>query len=242
MKPLWLNLLIRVVSFMWISGVYIVGEASSVGLLEEGKFTLGGEVTWVRDRDMYETETAKVSSDQYLAVLKYGLSDRIMLAGKFGVANLETHMAEGETTFFDIGFAYGLGLKGLLYDGDFRIILGGQYFTFKPESGGETTGVMKHAYSSGGDVEIEWEEWQGEIAIEKDVEDVVLYGGMKYSNLDCFQVRKFSTSEIDSTFREQRNVGLFCGFCVPFGERFKTNFEVNLLDETAFTVKLSWTL
>ena len=121
-------------------------DAASVmrDALNGGRFNFGAELTCSNERRMSDKDLARISSNQYLITGDYSLADRLKIFAKCGLADLELHYQEGETTLFSEGTAIGAGIRGIVFEDivkSRRLAVEIQYFQYKPKAGGETTGV-----------------------------------------------------------------------------------------------------
>jgi len=241
---------------LWILAGTSTGAKADLNtedLLAPERFTLKGELNIMKNRSMEDgsiwwgEKKTRLSSEQFLLRGDYQATDRISLLITAGLANLEAHRFEGETHSFSEAFAFGSGLNALIFEDpeyNYRIDLGLQYFTFEPGEG-KLTGISDHPpYSLSHKVTVDWEEWQLFLKFSKDLDFFVLYGGAKYSDVKCNQKRVWpggNTEEI--TFKPEDNFGLFCGIDIDFLElapNLSAYFEVKFIDETAFTLGLTY--
>ena len=238
-------MILGAVVFCILLSVSFSVRADSIGkdvLSGDDKFVGRIELNRIKNRNMKGRDTARLSSEQYLLVGDYVVTDSISLLVKMGLADLEVHRAEGETHFFDGGFAYGAGLNALLFENPeigYRIDIGFRYFTFEPGKG-EVTGIAEHLpYTLPHKVTIDWTEWQAFLAFRKDFELFDLWGGCKYSNVECDQERAGGVTE-EITFESEDNFGLFAGIDIEIKPNLSTYFEVRFIDETALTLGMAY--
>lgn len=225
-------------------------EAGAIEL-EKGRFALGGEINLIRNRSVqgdsqwWGEKTARLSSEQFLLRGDYQATERISLLIMAGLADLEVHRFEGETHFFDRGFGYGAGVNASLFEDiqyGYRIDIGLRYFTFEPDKG-KTTGVAarKLLYAREHEVTIDWEEWQAFLVFRKDLEFFDLCVGSKYSNVKCDQERVWPGGDTEkATFEPEDNFGFFAGIGIEISPELSTSFEVRFVDETVFTLGMTY--
>ncbi len=200
------------------------------------------EANFMTERDTYEKDRARISYRQFLAVIDYGIDSKSSLSLILGEGGLETHLSEGETTWFDYGFLWGFGGKYKIYENvnhNYEVSMQARYLAFMPGEG-ETTGVMHHAYSSGGVVNIDYSEWQVSAYLSKEFSSFTLYGGIRYSDINCEQERAFSDYVEETEFEAVDNFGLLGGINIPLQRNVNLNFEVKFLEQTAFALGLGY--
>lgn len=159
-----------------------------------------------------------------------------------GLADLETHSREGETTQFDPANLFGFGASWTIpevYREDVSLRLAINYRSFSVDDE-KTTSEAKLTINSGGDLEINWDELEFAVStlIKYDPYHFVL--GAHYTDVTAKQDRVFPDRTVSSTFEQDGDFGLDAGVGCAFQEHFEADFKVSFVDESVFEFCLSY--
>ncbi len=229
----------------------VAGEAGAISVgvpgrpVLQGRVVSGLEYSSIKDRDLGDPllgpNKLKTDSRQFFGKLTYGLTDRVTIFGKLGVADLQL-WDENQQVLYDHGgdLAYGAGLKVKFYE-DLSLGLtlwaGGQYFAFDPSD-------------ANGGRSASWVEYQGELGLsltktiieaESLVEPFLLthtgfHAGLKFSDVNV----DWTTPSLGGTMEAMDSVGFFTGFDVLFNDLFLISAELRAGDEMAMAAGLGF--
>ena len=253
-----------------------VGNTASVDTLHgQGAFSLketrnisidtsfDTDFIFARDLSARDATNAKIeNSEWYMTKIGCRIFDRFEPYASLGGAHLKAKWTgNGSTTSTEMdtstGFAWGLGLKALIYEfmgPKIKIIGDGSYRTtdlnpYKGYLDGQATSIDKLSSS------FVLREWQASILASGEIELGPLtslnalngyklspYGGIKYSQVNG-RIRLTTTDgsvyhpdEIES----RRNVGIVTGFDITApGDNLSFNLEGRFIDEDALSAGLS---
>lgn len=237
---------------VWIAGLCMMVAASlchatsasaeAIGspasILKKGKWTFGLGGSALPDRDLKGDATATVY--QFGHFRGYGLTDRLSIYGKIGVAYLEIEdssikkrTSASATNQFDANVLSSVQLKGRLFesrnkswewDGSL------QYIDIRKRHRGKNEG--------------RWHEWQFATSVAKSFNRLKPYLGLKYNTVNFqFKVRENNELLQQGTYKENQPIGLFMGTDVYFGryEDVIVNVEGSYLNGTEVSVAVAYT-
>ena len=216
---------------------------------DRGNFFLGAEIISMKDHDLADSRLGasalQPDSARYLANVTYGFTDRITIFAKLGAADCTLWNPNAGTNYeHDNGIAYGLGIRGVLYEDigiGMRVGIGAQYFAFSPDDYYDAaTGIR----------ELEWKEWQGELFMRLgsrmseghplfkpfQLTGTGFYVGVKYSDVQA----DWKTLAASGTLEAIDNMGMFAGFDLTFNETYMLTVEACLKDETLYAAGLTF--
>ena len=213
----------------------------------EKKLSIGFEISGLRGREMTQKGGVKpeynrfrMASDRYFAVAEYRAVKWLTLLVKLGTADLQTHSSEGEVVEFDSKFAWQIGAKAVLYEDtvrNFRINAGLSYLAFDP-SDDKVTRIPKVGLSTGGDLSIDWKEFELKADIEKEFTNFTGFAGIRFSNISADQDRVLSDRTVSSSFDADDSLGLYTGIFLDLGQDVNLLLQANFIDERKFTVAI----
>jgi len=194
-----------------------------------GNIRISGYLDLGHERDMEDSGfTWEVDTERYLARGEYGIMDRLSVFVDLGVAAIEDS---------DLGFAAGAGAKYLattILNGDIDIGVSGQILWFKTE---EDETIVDVNYKA----EATWLEFQlASVANYTGFDRFDFFGGFSLSFVNGDSEVKGGGSAISSGFDSDDIFGLILGSAYSFSENFKVCGEIHLINETCFTVGLSY--
>jgi hypothetical protein len=194
--------------------------------LKKGSFGLGLELD-ISGRDVkFSNEKINENSRRYLVKGSYGLLDRVNLYGTLGAGSINDDTGfEGNP-----GLAYGGGVKLRLYEyEDIVFGLTGQFLRFTSQEN-DVAGINGLTFKS------TWNEYELALGASTKITISNFYGGVLLSTVDG----ELETSTQKAHFKESHPLGIFLGGDAELMEQLRLGMEVRLIDETAFSVKLSY--
>ncbi|MBI3011954.1 MAG: hypothetical protein HYY58_05655 [Candidatus Omnitrophica bacterium] len=213
-----------------------VGSPASI--LKKGKWTFGLGGSALPARDLNGGATATMY--QFGHFRGYGLTDRLSIYGKIGVAYLEVEdssikkrSSSSATNRFDANVLSSVQLKGRLFesrnkswewDGSL------QYVDIRKRHRGKNDG--------------RWHEWQFATSVAKSFNRLKPYLGLKYNTVSFhFKVRENNELLQQGTYEEDQPIGLFLGTDFYFGryEDVIVNVEGSSLNGTEVSVAVAYT-
>ena len=218
--------------------------APPLGEILSGRIHIGAEASRFTDKAMTEAggfvpefSAYHMSSDRVFVNAYYDVVDRVAVFGKLGLADLETHSSEGETTEFDSEFAWAVGVRGKLLEIENGLVISGElsYLRFEPKDEA-TVSTPKKAASTGGDLSIEWSEFNIAFDVSKHIENSRLFAGISYTGVSADQDRTFEDGTVvSSEFEAEDDLGLFVGAAHSFTEKFSVMFKADFINVRGYT-------
>ncbi len=209
----------------------------------------GGEVdlTWDQNLKRQDNDT-----EYYLYGGKIGvlIMDRFMPYAILGAAeakkqqfNINSNKIKWET---DYDFVWGVGGTAMLYEtklegmgnGTLRIGVDGKY----RQSHLKVDKVVRDGVSyNTSDAAVtqskyELEQWQVALAVSYQIDQIIPYVGVKYSDATGEAVTKIDGLSYKNDFENEDNVGIFVGGDILLNDSFTANIEGRFIDETALSL------
>ena len=210
-----------------------VGNPTEMRSGDEAGFAAGAEGSLVFDRDL-ESRDAEIDhlNDLYGKV-SYTLEEfPLEFYGLLGTMQFEVDERNDSSYETDYGFAYGIGAKMKIWEGDEGTAVGidAKYRRSEPD--------IDEAVRNGVPVnmdDVTYEDWQTALGVSHKLnEKLTPYGGIKLSDVDISSVGAFSEQESDDIF------GIFAGLVYAVKEDLDVNVETQLVNETAISGSVSW--
>ena len=207
----------------------------------------GGEVdlTWDQNLKRQSDDT-----EYYLYGGKIGVLiwDRIMPYAILGAA-------EAKKQAFDINgtkvqwntkydFVWGAGGTAMLYEtklegmgnGTLRIGVDGKYRQSHLKVDNISVNGTEQAASAVTQSKYELEQWQVALAVSYQIDQIIPYVGVKYSDATGEAVTTVSGTKYKNDFENKDNVGIFVGGDILLNDSFTANIEGRFIDETALSL------
>jgi len=226
-------LLLSVISCFIVSGlVYAspVGNPSKPLLAsEEMPFSAGAEFDFVfeRELDVADMDMSIENLFLYTAKLSYTLEKRVDFYCLLGVASGELSWeASGLDLSIDTeaAFAWGLGATVFLYEFDNGLRLGADGNFRMTEPSLDT--VI--------DADLEYSEWQIALAVSKQIDKFIPYGGIKYSDVKV----ELTVPGLGSEDTNSDNLfGIFLGCDFLVDDNLSFGLQGRFIDETALSIQ-----
>ena len=182
-----------------------------------------------RDIDVEGASVHEMDSSRFLVKGTYGLETGnipLNLYARLGMANGEVEDPSGNFDG-DYGLTYQLGMKATVYEmTNMQVGVGLQYLSMSSED--STAGSTAEVDSS----EIDLYAGTSYTGLGK----VVPYGGLHLSMVDG----EFSDSGFSVDFEQDDSIGLFMGADLGLSDQFRGGAEVRLVNETSFSLNLSY--
>lgn len=230
-----------------VAAVVFSGAATAapVGWIhpEMGRFTIGGEVHKVTDRDMEQNaaggrNTGEVESLMWLGRGSYGLTDQFEIYGRLGGADADLS-GTGSTTGFTLNtgseFAWGIGIQGIIYDaGTWNLAGDAQYFAHNDHTNTSSGGAGFIPNNTRG--EFDWKEWQLALQVQGQFDQFYPYLGVKFSDVTLDFSQPGGTPDVEA----DDNVGVYVGAGFNISPQWSGYVEGRFVDETAFGGGISY--
>ena len=257
-----INLLIISLCSAALAGVI----GNPIPTIKPNGFQMGIEGDMVK-RDVKiedEEETEEVKSNRYMLKGTFGITDKINIYAKLGMADgkidLPNEMDLDDDSFAvddfkgDLEFCYGAGLKALIYNQDnLKLGFSFQLHNFKTEDnifeGVEAIYVEdldEWLYLNKIRLEIDWWEYDLAFGSSYDIQgNFTVYGGIMYSKLDGEMTVKIEASDFYGyTFsgsdkvdaEEDDSFGVFLGGTFNINPQFSVGLEGRFIHETSFAL------
>ena len=217
-------ILALIVIFVSVTPVAMAGTVGNpTATVEQGSFQVGAEIDfWERDMEDEAGDEGEVEGTRILVKGTYGISDKIDVFGKIGMADAEIKDLDIET---DMDIAFGIGGKVNVYDqGQIKAGVVAQILLWS----GEDSPVP------GIDVEVDATEFDLAFGGSYKVSEAFnCYGGLMYSMV---------SGEVDAgvfgsfDFDEADPIGIFIGGEFAITPQAKAGLELRLMSETSFTL------
>ena len=202
-----------------------VAMAETVGsptaTVVQGSFQVGAETDlWEKDMEVETGDEDEVESEKILVKGTYGISDKIDVFAKVGMADAKIDDNDFE---FDMDIAYGIGDKVNVYEkGQIKADVDAQIPLC---SGDDDTAV-------GPNVEIDATEFDLAICGSYEVSEAFnCYGGFMY-DMVIGEMSNWESVDVD----ESDPIGIFLGGKYTITPQLKTGLELRLTSETSFTL------
>ena len=218
---------------------------------EQAQFAVvaGGEVdlTWDQNLKRQDTDTEYYFYGGKIGVL---IMNRFMPYAILGGAEakkqqfkIDSRKIKFET---DYDFVWGVGGTAMLYEtklegmgnGQLRIGVDGRY----RQSHLKVDKVVRDGVSyNASDAAVtqskyELEQWQVALAVSYQIEQIIPYVGVKYSDATGEAITTISGTKYKNDFENDDNVGIFVGGDILINDSFTANIEGRFIDETALSL------
>ena len=203
-------ILALIVMFVSVSPVAMAGTVGNpTAIAGKGSFLLGGEIDFW-DRDFENGGTFDAEGTKILAKGTYGITDKIDVFGKLG-------MAEVENSGFEP--AFGLGGKMNVYErGQIKAGIVAQFLLWSGEDDGFDIDLMEIDLAFGGLYEVN--------------KEFDCYGGIVLAMVDG--------DVDGSDFDAADPIGIFLGGEYDISPKAKAGIELRLISETSFAFMVSF--
>jgi hypothetical protein len=215
-------ILALIVIFVSVSPVAMAGTVGSpTATVEQGSFQVGAEIDlWERDMEVETGDEGEVEGKKILVDGTYGISDKIDVFSKIGMADAKIDDIDFES---DMDIAYGIGDKVNVYEkGQIKADVDAQIPLC---SGDDDTAV-------GPNVEIDATEFDPAIGGSYEVSEAFnCYGGLMY-DMVIEEMSNGGSVDVD----ESDPIGIFLGGEYTITPQVKAGLELRLMSETSFTL------
>ncbi len=215
-------ILALIVIFVSVSPVAMAGTVGSpTATVEQGSFQVGAEIDlWERDMEVETGDEGEVEGKKILVKGTYGISDKIDVFAKIGMADAKIDDIDFES---DMDIAYGIGDKVNIYEkGQIKADVDAQ---IPLRSGDDDTAV-------GPNVEIDATEFDPAIGDSYEVGEAFnCYGGLMY-DMVIEEMSNGGSVDVD----ESDPIGIFLGGKYTITPQVKAGLELRLTSETSFTL------
>ncbi len=215
-------ILALIVIFVSVSPVAMAGTVGSpTATVEQGSFQVGAEIDlWERDMEVETGDEGEVEGKKILVKGTYGISDKIDVFAKIGMADAKIDDIDFES---DMDIAYGIGDKVNVYEkGQIKADVDAQIPLC---SGDDDTAV-------GPNVEIDATEFDPAIGGSYEVSEAFnCYGGLMY-DMVIEEMSNGGSVDVD----ESDPIGIFLGGKYTITPQVKAGLELRLTSETSFTL------
>jgi len=199
-----------------------------------GKFAVSVRYS-TEDRDVYEydnKENFESTLRSRFVQLAYGLAPHVCVEGRLGQMYWDPQ--DPHHGVFDYGFAWGLGLRASFPILPSHGISLGWSLAYNHADPDDRTRDDRLVFSG------EIEEWQTSADIEKTWKDLMIYTGVRYSQVDLVYRHDSAYGERQGGFEEDNAFGVFFGSEYRFHQKLGLSAEVRLADVTGTTLALSY--
>jgi hypothetical protein len=215
-------ILALIVIFVSVSPAAMAGTVGSpTATVEQGSFQVGAEIDlWERDMEVETGDEGEVEGKKILVKGTYGISDKIDVFAKIGMADAKIDDIDFES---DMDIAYGIGDKVNVYEkGQIKADVDAQIPLC---SGDDDTAV-------GPNVEIDATEFDPAIGGSYEVSEAFnCYGGLMY-DMVIEEMSNGGSVDVD----ESDPIGIFLGGKYTITPQVKAGLELRLTSETSFTL------
>ena len=139
-------------------------------------------------------------------------------------------------------FIWAIGGTAMLYEtkiegmgnGTLRIGVDGRYRQFDTNIHKIT--VEGATFNIGDEIKYKTQEWQVALALSYQIEQVIPYVGVKYSDVRTELKEKVTGDGYKVKLKAKNNVGIFVGGDIAINDSFTANIEGRFIDETALSL------
>ncbi len=195
-----------IVMFVSVSPVAMAGTVGNpTAFVAKGSFLVGAEIDFWK-RDMNNGGTFDVDGTKILVKGTYGISDKIDVFGKIGMAKVEDS---------DMGLAIGFGGKLNVYErGKIKAGVVAQFLFWSGEDSGVDIDITEFDLAFGGRYEV--------------TKEFDCYGGLMLASANG--------DADGADFNEDDLIGIFLGGEFDITPQAKAGVELRLMSETSFTL------
>ncbi len=210
----------------------------------------GGEIDLTFDRKI-KHESDDVEFNFYGGKIGILIMDRFMPYTVLGAGKAEQKFTELGTSWkleTKHDFVWSIGGTAMLYetkpgemgDGIFRIGVDGRYRKADLDLDKLTVGGTSYTKSDLGFKKFcfDMKEWQVALGLSYQIQQLIPYIGVKYSDLRGDFIAKTTTDEVEGKFKSDNNIGIFVGGDIAINDTFSANIEGRFIDETAMSFGL----
>jgi opacity protein-like surface antigen len=225
-----LFLLVSSALFLLFINYSYAAPAYGTHMPEKRHWTWGVEGNFILDRNL-DNEEGGVEVDKYFITGSYGIFEWLSFDGKIGVGNADWHRTKGNDSLsYDTNFAgaYGFRIKGYeIEEWGIKSVVGFQHISVHPDA--KNQGSNKH--------EAIIDEWQGSVAVSKDIGNFVPYIGARYGTVDFI---KWVDEHDRKRIQSEDYYGVIVGLDYWLSERMKLNMEGGFLDGEELAIGISY--
>ena len=220
-------ILALIVIFVSVSPVAMAGTVGSpTATVEQGSFQVGAEIDlWERDMEVETGDEGEVEGKKILVKGTYGISDKIDVFAKVGIADAKIDNNDFE---FDMDIAYEIEGKVNVYEkGQIKADVVAQNPLW---SGNDDDTAV------GPNIEIDATEFDPAIGGNYEVSEAFnCYGGLMY-DMVIEEMSNGGSVDVD----ESDPIGIFLGGEYTITPQVKAGLELRLMSETSFTLMSSF--
>jgi hypothetical protein len=216
-----------VVAVLGMSIKSFAAPAYGTKMPRKNAFNTGVQTHIVFDREL-EDPFGEINSEQYFALLSYGVTDWLSLDLKGGVGNIDQMPGGGGEIHYPkfMGGGYGFRLK--LFDDDkTAAVFGFQHISIHPESV-KINGVKNKAVL---------DDWQWSLLASHRVGKITPYAGTKWSRMDYIHWVSDDRKRKQSDFG--KSIGLITGVDISLTPETWVNLEGQFFDVEAFAASIN---
>jgi len=203
------------------------------------------DLTWNQNLKRQDDDTEYYLYDGKIGVL---IMDRIMPYAILGAAEAkkQTFNIDGTKIKWDTkyDFVWGVGGTAMLYEtklegmgnGTLRIGVDGKYRQSHLKVDKIAINGVEQADTDVTQSKYELEQWQVALAVSYQIDQIIPYVGVKYSDATGEAVTTISGTKYKNDFENEDNVGIFVGGDILINDSFTANIEGRFIDETALSL------
>jgi len=201
-------ILALIVMFISVSPVAMAGTVGNpTATVAQGSFLVGAEIDfWERDMDFDAGSVVEIEGTKILVKGTYGISDKVDVFGKIGMAEVEDS---------DMDIAFGFGGKVNVYEkGQIKAGVVAQFLFWSGEDAGVDIDITEFDLAFGGRYEVN--------------KDFDCYGGLMFAMVEG--------DIAGSDFDEDDTIGIFLGGEFTITPQARAGVELRLMSETSLTL------
>ncbi len=205
-------ILALIVMFISVSPVATAGTVGNpTATVAQGSFLVGAEIDfWEKDMDFDAGGVVEVEGTKILVKGTYGISDKVDVFGKIGMADAEVGGFDS-----DMDIAFGLGGKVNVYEkGQIKAGVVAQILLWSGDDAGVDIDITEFDLAFGGRYEVN--------------KDFDCYGGLMFAMVEG-DIAGFDFDEDDP-------IGLFLGGEFTITPQARAGVELRLMSETSLTL------
>ena len=186
----------------------------------------------------------RISSNRVLAKGGYEFAGDYGTVTPYGVvggAGFQTNSSGGEQIDYDFGFAWGLGaeLEGYTALDGLSVIAGLRWLLFDPD-GASAESVRMDGKETGGDPEVEWDEWEISLGLKQELGRIDAFAGIKYVEQTGDIEYHIEDGSESSKLENTNEVRLFTGVDYQLMEWTTVRAQLDFLDERRLTLGIRY--
>lgn len=226
-----------------------VGNFAEPKMIEKGTIVLEDNLISVRggyqgdfvfDRKLKDLEDAEITTNSGTIILN--INKKIDIYTLLGASSgtfkeiYDSIEIEYET---DMGFAWGIGAKAILFEYEDTIIgIDCKYFNTEPDLDKIKINGIGYDLPSAEvtKAQIEYDEFQIALGVAQKINMFISYGGIKYSRATGNLIATILGTDYESDTKNKDKIGLFVGCSILPLKNVGLNIEGRFLDETALMI------